>query len=575
MLKRHLLELVPQSKKFIFEAVILKLLSLISQVFIVYATINILKSILEFKSLNIINEIIIFAFALIVRIISEKLTVKISYLSSKEVKFTLRDLIFDKLTSLKSVYLNDMSTAEIVQLSTEGVEQLQIYFGQYLPQLFYSFLAPLTLFAVVSKISLKVAIVLLATVPLIPISIMLVQNFAKKLLGKYWKSYTSLGDSFLSNLEGLTTLKIYKADEHMSDKMDKDAENFRKITMRVLVMQLNSISVMDIVALGGAAIGMIVAVNECIKGNISIYETLAIILLSAEFFIPMRQLGSLFHIAMNGIAASDKIFKFLDIKVDQYGKESIDARDIKVNNLFFSYDDSRTILNDINFSIGKNAFVSFVGESGSGKSTIAGILSGKFRNYTGNIIIGSKNFKDIKHSDIIKNMTVVENDSFIFKGTIRDNLIMSGDFSDKEMEEALLKVNLLNSLKSRGGLDAEVLEGGKNLSGGERQRLAIARAILKDTPIYIFDEATSNIDPESEEIIMNIIYKMSKTKSIIFISHKLSNVVNSDMIYFLKNGKLTEKGSHNELINLNKDYKKLYEYQRSLLSYQKEVNYEK
>lgn len=575
MLKKRLLKLVPQSKKYILRTVLLKLLSLVSQVFIVYATVQILKNIIEFKSFNIKGELIIFIVSLIIRIISEKFIVKTSYQSSKEVKVILRDLIFNKLTSLKSIYLKDFNTAEIVQLSTEGVEQLQIYFGQYLPQLFYSFLAPITLFFIVSKINLKVSIVLILTVPLIPISIMLVQSFAKKLLGKYWKSYTSLGDSFLSNLEGLTTLKIYKADQHMSDKMDKDAENFRKITMRVLVMQLNSISVMDIVALGGAAVGMILAVKECINGVISIYDTLTIILLSAEFFIPMRQLGSLFHVAMNGIAASDKIFKFLDINLEDEGNDYLDSKNIAVSNLSFSYDDTRVILNNLNFKILEKGFVSFVGESGSGKSTIAGLLSGKYKNYSGEIKFGEKDLNKIKFSEITKNMTVVESNSYIFKGTIRDNLKMAGDFSDKECKDALLKVNLMESLEDRFGLDAEVLEGGKNLSGGERQRLALARAILKDTPIYIFDEATSNIDPRSEKIIMNLIYEMKKEKSIIFISHKLSNVVNSDMIYFIKNGHFTEKGTHEELIKLDGDYKRVYDFQNSLLTYQKEVKYEK
>lgn len=574
MIKKRLLELVPQSKKYIFEAVFLKLCGLISQVFIVYRIVSILKDIIDLKSLDIKNELIMFFIALVVRIFAEKMLVKTSYLSSKEVKITLRDLIFNKLTNLKSVYIKDMSSAEIVQLTTEGVDQLQIYFGQYLPQLFYSFLAPITLFIVVSRISLKVATVLILTVPLIPISIMLVQSFAKRLLGKYWKSYTSLGDSFLSNLEGLTTLKIYKADKHMSEKMDKDAENFRKITMRVLVMQLNSISVMDIVALGGAAIGMVLAVKECMAGNISIYETLTIILLSAEFFIPMRQLGSLFHIAMNGIAASDKIFKFLDIKEDKDGLKNIEGKNFEVKNLSFSYDDTRTILKNIDFKIYENQFVSFVGESGSGKSTIAGILSGKFNDYIGEIKIGNKNFKDIKHSEITKNMTVVESSSYIFKGTIRDNLNMAGDFSDEKLNSALKKVNLLDSLKDRNGLNTLVLEGGKNLSGGERQRLAIARAILKDSPIYIFDEATSNIDPVSEKIIMDLVYEMKKTKTIIFISHKLSNVVHSDVIYFIKNGEFTEKGTHEELMKNDKDYKKLYDFQNSLLSYQKEVQHE-
>lgn len=575
MIKKRLIELLGDSKKYIYLSVLFKWMALISQIAIVYASVNLIKLVFEgsFETALVLKQLGVFMFALVLRIASEKLIIKSSYMSSRDVKNILRNKIFDKLERIGSNYSESVSTAEVVQMTTEGVEQLEIYFGQYLPQFFYSMIAPITLFAVISFISVKVATILLICVPLIPVSIVMVQKFAKKLLGRYWNTYISLGDSFLENLQGLTTLKIYKADEYKAKEMDEEAAKFRRITMKVLVMQLNSISVMDIVALGGAAIGTVFAIRGVMAGSISIFGAFFIILLSAEFFIPMRMLGSFFHIAMNGMAASDKIFALLDLPETKDGTQSIDASDLtmKIENLNFSYDESRQILKNINMIFDKN-FVAIVGKSGCGKSTIAKILCAKLKNYSGELKIGAVDFRNVKKSSLMENLTSVTHNAYIFKGTIRDNLNMAGHVSDGDMLKAIDIVNLTSLIDERDGLDTEILEGGSNLSGGEKQRLALARAILKNSPIYIFDEATSNVDAESEDIIMNAIKELAKSKKVIMISHKLSNIVDADRIYFMEDGKILNSGTHDELIANCAQYKEMYNHQQSLENYGRNEN---
>lgn len=575
MINKRLIELLGDSKKYIYLSVLFKWMALVSQIAIVYASVNLIKLVFEgsFETALVLKQLGVFLLALVLRVVSEKLIIKSSYMSSRDVKKILRNKIFDKLERIGSNYSESVSTAEVVQMTTEGVEQLEIYFGQYLPQYFYSIFAPLTLFDVISIISIKVAMILLICVPLIPVSIVMVQKFAKKLLGRYWNTYTSIGDSFLENLQGLTTLKIYKADEYKAKEMDEEATKFRRITMKVLVMQLNSISVMDIVALGGAAIGMVFAIRGVMAGSISIFGAFFIILLSAEFFIPMRTLGSFFHIAMNGMAASDKIFALLDLPETKDGTQSIDASDLtmKIENLNFSYDESRQILKNINMIFDKN-FVAIVGKSGCGKSTIAKILCAKLKNYSGELKIGDVDFRNVKKSSLMKNLTSVTHNAYIFKGTIRDNLNMAGHVSDGDMLKAIDIVNLTSLIDERDGLDTEILEGGSNLSGGEKQRLALARAILKNSPIYIFDEATSNVDAESEDIIMNAIKELAKSKKVIMISHKLSNIVDADRIYFMEDGKILNSGTHDELIANCAQYKEMYNHQQSLENYGRNDN---
>ena len=499
---------------------------------------------------------------LILRYIVNQKAIEMSYSSSHIVKETLRSRLYKKLSKIGNSYSNEWSTAEIVQLSSEGIEQLETYFANYIPQFFYSLIAPLTLFIIISFMDLKAAFVLLICVPLIPMSIVFVQKFAKKLLNRYWGQYTKLGDSFLENLQGLTTLKIYEADGRHHEKMNVESENFRKITMRVLTMQLNSITVMDLVAYGGSALGIVFALNGYHSGAITMFQTLFIILISAEFFIPMRQLGSYFHIAMNGMAASDKLFAILEKDMKEKQNVTTNEYSICASNLHFGYTDQE-VLHGIHFEA-KKGMIGFVGESGSGKSTIAALLMGQYTNYMGELKLSNYDIKDI---NVYPYMTLVSLESYLFSGSLRDNLAMTKDVSDKEMNMVLEKVGILDFVNEQGGLDMHILEGGKNLSGGQRQRLALARALLKNSPIYIMDEATSNIDVESENKIMEVLYELSKEKLVLCISHRLANLIHADQIYCLKDGNIVESGTHEELIQRNGVYCDLFNTQKELERY--------
>lgn len=574
MIKTKLIKLLADSKKYIAYNIFWQWAALISQIIIVYIIANIIAKLPT--PLNYMDVVKLLA-ALAVRFVSDRLASMASYRASVDVKRVLREKIFDKLLRLGSSYNEQIATSQVVQLATEGVEQLETYFGKYIPQLFYSLLAPVTLFAVLAFVSVKAAAVLLICVPLIPVSIVAVQKFAKKLLNKYWGIYTELGDSFLENLQGLTTLKIYKADEMKAGQMDEEAQRFRNVTMKVLTMQLNSTSVMDIMAYGGAATGMVVAVSEYYTGNIDAAGAVMIVFLAAEFFLPLRLLGSFFHIAMNGMAASDRIFELLDMHEDDNSETAVingadEGIEIDISNLSFSYDGERNVLENISFELKNGSFVSLVGESGCGKSTIAGILMKRVTGWKGSVTVNGQDIRNISDIDIMKNITLVSHDSYLFKGTVRDNLMMGSPMaSDDMMTAALKRVNLADFVESEGGLDMQLNERASNLSGGQKQRLAMARALLKDSGVYIFDEATSNIDIESEEMIMSVIRELAKTKSVLLISHRLANVVNSDDIYMLKDGVIVESGTHDELTANKKAYAGMYDNQMKLEKYKEEA----
>lgn len=575
MINKRLIGTVAESKKYIAGNVILQWCSLAANIAMMFSITNLFAGLYygNTSSHTLWATAAVVVLALVIRFLCTTGASRISYLSSKAVKKTLRERIYEKLLRLGASYNEQVKTSEVVQVAVEGVDQLETYFGAYLPQFFYAMLAPLTLFAVLCFVNVPSAIVLLVCVPLIPIAIAAVQTWAKKLLSKYWGQYTALGDTFLENLQGLTTLKIYQADEFKNKEMNVEAEKFRKITMKVLTMQLNSITIMDLIAYGGAALGVIMAVTQYANNHVSLAGCLLIILLAADFFLPMRQLGSFFHIAMNGMAASDKIFRLLDLpEHKQEVSESFPSQhDIVCSGLRFSYEPDREILHGVDLRFLQGSFTALVGESGCGKSTIAAILMGRNMGYTGSVTVGGVELKGINESSLLRNITYVSHQSYLFKGTVRDNLRMGKpSASDDELWAALEQVNLAGFLKAEQGLDTPLLEKAGNLSGGQCQRLALARALLHDSPIYIFDEATSNIDVESENDIMAEIHKLARTKTALLISHRLANVVQADNIYVLDGGIIAEHGSHEELLKSHGLYERLWNAQQALENYGKE-----
>ena len=574
VINKRLIGIVPDSKKFIARNVLFQWIALLANIAMMIAITLLLGKLFE-QSAQLKDITITLGLAVvtvIVRYICTTLASKMGYLSSKEVKRTLRELIYKKLLRLGTSYNEKIKTSEIVQVAVEGVEQLETYFGAYLPQFFYAMLAPITLFVVVSFVSLPCAIVLLICVPLIPVSIAVVQTWAKKLLAKYWGQYTALGDTFLENLQGLTTLKIYQADAFKQKEMNEESEKFRKITMKVLSMQLNSITIMDLIAYGGAALGVILSVTQYAKGNVSFSGALLIILLSADFFIPMRLLGSFFHIAMNGMAASEKIFRLLDLPEGEIMEEEVpEDCTITCEEVCFSYEKEREILHDVNLAFPMGTCTAIVGESGCGKSTVAAILMGRNQGYTGSVKIGDKELVGLSQNSLMKNITYVSHQSYLFKGTVKDNLLMGKpNATDEELWEILERVNLAEFLRTEEGLETKLREKASNFSGGQCQRLALARAVLHDSPIYVFDEATSNIDVESENYIMREIHALSKTKTVILISHRLANVVRSDNIFCMNHGSVVESGTHEDLIKKQGLYASLWNTQQSLENFGKE-----
>ena len=573
MFKKRLLELCNSSKKWIAMTVLMNWISIICNILVILFIGNTIDKLINSNlEINYLRDGLYIGSLLVIRFLANYYSTRFSLNSSSEVKKVLREKIYEKLLDIGVNYNKFISTSSVVQIGVDGIEALEIYFGRFLPQLFYSALAPLTLFVVVSFISFKVALVLLICVPLIPLTIMAVMKIAKKLLSKYWGVYTNLGDSFLENLQGLTTLKIFDLDEEKNKEMNEDAENFRKITMRVLLMQLNSITIMDLVAYGGSAVGILIAISQFRSGIITPGGLLIIILLSAEFFLPMRLLGSLFHVAMNGISASDRIFDLLDIVVEEKPSlsdeqmKSLDNIDIKLENVSYSYDKKRTILENINIDIKEKQTVAFVGESGSGKSTITSLLLKIDEVDKGAITFNGINLNDIPFDVLNKKVGFINHNAYIFNTTIRENIKMGKkDATDEEIYAVLKEANLDSFVKKLPNkLDTKVGEGGNLLSGGQKQRLCLARTIIKNPDIYIFDEATSNIDVESEEKIWESIEKLSKDKTVIIISHRLLNVKNADTIYMLENGVIAESGNHNELMLKGGVYKNLVDHQNDL-----------
>ncbi len=522
-----------------------------------YYHVEVLQKLYHHQNIEIISYMLIVLGLIVLRLFLQRVQDDTAFKVSTLTKSKLREDVFKKVYQLSSPCFNQ---ATLTQLLSEGIEQLDIYCSKYLPQFYYALLAPLTLFVFIVPISFKVAITLLICVPLIPLSIIVVQKIAKKLLAKYWNSYTGLASSFLENLQGLTTLKLYQSDKIYQDKMDLDAEDFRKKTMKVLIMQLNSISIMDIVAYGGFGIGVILSVIDYQNHILSLGQTLLMIMVSIEFFLPLRLLGSYFHIASNGNEAANKIFKLLDQEEKEMGSQMMTSfESIQFDHVDFAYEDI-AVIKDLSFSIKKGDFVAIVGKSGSGKSTLTSLMFNDYQIQKGKILYNQIPIHQYSKKTLYQHLTLLQDDTYIFKGTLQEHLALSGNDSTKDY----LKVLKLVKLDQLGGLDFMVEEGGRNLSGGQKQRLALARVLLHDSDLYIFDEATSNIDSESEKIIMNAICELAKTKTVMMITHRMYFSQKARHIIVLKDGHIQEQGTYQQLMQKEGYYKELYQSQENL-----------
>ena len=574
MIDKSLFNLIGSNKKYIYITVALMVLGALANVGI---TASICWAVyLAMKSSNLSLYIYPLAAALVgisVRYISTRIVGNLKDTIGCKVKKDLRQRTYNKILVLGEKGADGMSMAGLTQVRMEGIEQLDLYYSNYLPQFFFSMIMPLLLFGIGVGIDWRVATVLLACVPVIPLSIVMVSKYAKKIFATYWGKYTSMGDSFLDSVQGLKELKIFQADEKQHAYINENAEEFRRITMKVLVMQLASVTIMDLVAFGGAGIGIAFAINGAVNGGNPILS-LFLILIAVDFFLPLRALGSAFHVAMNGATAGKKIIALLDLPEPVWAEEKVEGSEIKLEHTTFSYDGLRDVLKDVSAEFGKKGMYAIVGESGCGKSTLVGIITGANRPKSGRVTIGGKLLETLSREDYYSHLAVVSYNTYIFNTSVRSNFHLAKvDATDEEMYAALRRVNLYNFIMENGGLDKVIVEDANNISGGQRQRLALAVNLLADKDIYIIDEATSNIDIESEAIIMSNIKALSQSKAVIVISHRLGNVISADSIYYMADGAIKEKGSHADLMIKNGGYAKLYNTQKSLEEGYKEAGY--
>ena len=570
MIDKKLLALLGGNKKYIFYTVGLMIVGLFANLAITASICYAIQYAAEYASSGsnaqgFILPTVIVIIAMAIRYITSRSIGDLKDTLGRNVKKDLRQKIYDKIIKLGVRTTDNMSMAGLTQLSMEGVEQLDLYYSAYIPQFFYAMIAPIILFVVTVRINWAVALVLLACVPLIPMSIIAVSRYAKKIFAKYWGKYTSMGDSFLDSVQGLKELKIFQADAAQNIKMNETSEEFRKITMKVLVMQLASTTIMDMVAYGGAGLGIALTILAVVNGTLSAYAALFLILVAVDFFLPLRAFGSAFHIAMNGASAGNKILSLLAQPDPVWGNETVDSTKIAMKDVTFSYDGTRDVLKHVSVSFGSTGMHAIVGESGSGKSTVVNLLLGAYHPQQGSILVGNKPLETLNREAYYSHISVVSYNTYIFNETIRQNFMLAkADVTDEEIYNALKKVNLYDFIIGNGGLDKIITEDAANISGGQKQRLALAINLVANKDIYIFDEATSNIDIESEAIIMNNIKELSKEKSVIVISHRLANVIAADTIYYIEDGEVKEHGTHAELMKMHEGYAKLYTTQKNL-----------
>lgn len=567
MIDKELFKLIGKNKKYIFIAVALQVLGLIANVSITacvcYAVYLLTKGA---EATRFLYPLIGAVLGIAVRYTCSRLTGDIKDTLGRGLKRDLREKVYNKILRLGVKTTDGMSMAGLTQVSLEGVEQLDIYFSGYLPQFFFAMLAPIVLFLICVWIDWRTALVLIACVPLIPLSIVAVSKYAKKVFAKYWGKYTSMGDTFLDSVQGLKELKIFQADAAQHVKINESAEEFRVITMKVLVMQLVSITIMDLVAYGGAGVGIALAICGAAFWGLNPLAALFLCLVSVEFFLPLRAFGSAFHVAMNGISAGKKILSLLNTPDPEWGSETLDgSRDIQLDDITFSYDGKRDVLKHVSMTFPERGMTAIVGESGCGKSTVVNMLVGAFRPQSGKVTVGGKQLEKLSRENWYSHLAAVSYNTYIFNESVRDNFKMAKEsVTDAEIYAALEKVNLKGFIEENGGLDKVITEVANNISGGQKQRLALAIALVSGKDIYVFDEATSNIDIDSESIIMKNIKALSENRSVIVISHRLANVVPADNIYYMEDGEIRESGSHEALMAAKKGYARLYSTQKQL-----------
>lgn len=570
MIDKNLLRLLGDNKKYIFYTVGLMVLGLFANVGITASICWAINLAIHYDEYSGGATIFLWpavcaVICIIVRYTASRLVGDLKDTLGRKAKKDLRERVYNKIVKLGVRSTDGMSMAGLTQVSMEGVEQLDLYYSSYIPQFFYAMLAPFILFGITVWIEWRVAVVLLCCVPLIPVSIIAVSKYAKKIFAKYWGKYTSMGDSFLDSVQGLKELKIFKADEAQHTKMNETSEDFRKITMKVLVMQLASTTIMDLVAYGGAGIGIAMAILSVIKWELAPIAALFLILVAVDFFLPLRAFGSAFHVAMNGASAGKKILSLLEQSDPVWGEETVTDTEIKVENVTFSYDGKRDVLKNVSMTFPKTGMTAIVGESGCGKSTVVNMLFGAFRPKGGAVTVGGKELESLSRESYYSHLAVVSYNTYIFNETVRANFMLANKaVTDEEIYGALEKVNLADFIRENGGLDKVITEDAANISGGQKQRLALAVNLVTHKDIYVFDEATSNIDIESEAIIMANIKALSREKAVIVISHRLANVTPADLIYYMESGELKESGTHRELMERNSGYAKLYTTQKNL-----------
>ena len=566
MFDKELIKLLGTNKKYVVHVVLLMILGMLANIGITASICWAVYLLIEKQpTLMYIYPAITAVVAIIVRYIASRLTGDLKDVLGRKVKKDLRERTYDKILRLGVKSTDGMSMAGLTQVSMEGIEQLDLYYSTYLPQFFFSMIAPLILFAICVGIDWRTSLVLLACVPLIPVSIVAVSKYAKKIFAKYWGKYTSMGDDFLDSVQGLKELKIFRADAARQIKMNENAEEFRKITMKVLVMQLASTTIMDLVAFGGAGAGIALSIVGLMNEWIAPAAALFLILVAVEFFLPLRALGSAFHVAMNGASAGKKIISLLNQPDPVWGEKEVAGRELALENVTFSYDKKRDVLKDITMTFPEKGMTAIVGESGCGKSTVVNLLIGARRPDKGNVLIGGDEIESVSRTAYYSRLASVSYNTYIFNDTVRANFeLVKKDVTDEEIFAALEKVNLSSFIKENGGLDKVITEDANNISGGQKQRLALAVNLVADKDIYVFDEATSNIDVDSEAIIMKNIKEMSENKPVIVISHRLANVVPADNIYFMQDGQVREVGSHVELMEQKGEYAELFNAQKQL-----------